>query len=69
VGELNIVIELGWSAVPKEFVARMVKVYVPTVVGVPVTDPVEFNVRPGGRLPLKREYVMVAEPLAEKLCE
>jgi hypothetical protein len=46
-----------------------VKGYVPTVVGVPVTDPVEFNVRPGGTLPLTTLYVMGAEPLAEKLCE
>ena len=46
------------SVFPAEFDPRIVKGYVPIVVGVPVMAAVDaFNDNPGGRLPVRMEKV------------
>jgi len=55
VDALLIIMEKTWSAVPKLFVARKVKLYVPATVGVPVMLPrsalMLFNESPVGSEP------------------
>jgi hypothetical protein len=51
------------SVFPAEFDPRIVKGYVPIVVGVPVMAAVDaFNDNPGGRLPVRIENVGAGYP-------
>jgi hypothetical protein len=53
---------------PVTFVALIVKLNVPAVVGVPVINPVPaFKLKPAGKVPLATAQVIGDEPLAASL--
>src|SRR5262249_8255066 len=53
-GGLMVIVKSRESEVLALSLTFMLKVYVPVVVGLPVTSgPLEMNVRPGGRFPVK----------------
>ena len=50
-------VKLFVAATPLESATLAVKVYVPTVVGLPERTPVVLRVRPGGSVPADRDHV------------
>ena len=57
-----VIVMLDVVVVPFAFVARMANVYVPAVVGVPDSTPVESSkARPGGNAPLASPNVIALE--------
>jgi hypothetical protein len=59
---------IAFVVFPATFVALIVKLNVPAVVGIPVINPVPaFRLKPTGKVPLATAQVIGDEPLAASL--